>query len=193
MTVIVGRNVESARLHDAIARLADGRGGIAWIEGEPGIGKTALVDATAEAAVKTGCRVLRGGGDELMQAFPLRMIADALDVSARAADPARVLIARLLRGEAVGAATFDPVLAAGSGCSSSSTGSARIGPCCWRWRTCSGRTRRASPCASGWPGRSTRSRCCCWPPAGRSRRGPPCHGCARCCGTGPASISTSAR
>ncbi|WP_344350941.1 ATP-binding protein, partial [Catellatospora coxensis] len=113
MTVIVGRNVESARLHDAIARLADGRGGIAWIEGEPGIGKTALVDATAEAAVKTGCRVLRGGGDELMQAFPLRMIADALDVSARAADPARVLIARLLRGEAVGAATFDPVLAAG--------------------------------------------------------------------------------
>ncbi|MEU7821666.1 AAA family ATPase [Catellatospora sp. NPDC049133] len=111
--MIVGRDLEAAQLRDVVAKLAGGHGGVAWLEGEPGIGKSALVDAMARDAEAVGCRVLRASGDELMRAFPLRMMADALDVSAGSADPGRQHIARLLRGEPVESGTLDPVLAAG--------------------------------------------------------------------------------
>jgi DNA-binding CsgD family transcriptional regulator len=83
------------------------------VQGEPGIGKSALVDAVAAHALEAGCSVLRGTGDELAQAFPLRMMADALAVSRRSSDPLRAQIARLLRGETSGSGVIDPVLAAG--------------------------------------------------------------------------------
>jgi hypothetical protein len=56
---------------------------------------------------------LRGGGDELAQVFPLRMMADAFGVSRHPADPTKAEIARLLRGETGGSGAVDPVLAAG--------------------------------------------------------------------------------
>jgi DNA-binding CsgD family transcriptional regulator len=108
---LVGRESELARLRELTRLVADGRGGLAWVRGEPGIGKSALVDAVAVAAREAGCAVHRGVGDELTQAFPLRLMADAFGVSARAEDTAKTRIAKLLRGEDTGAA--DPVLAAG--------------------------------------------------------------------------------
>lgn len=108
---LVGRAAELARLRELVRLVAEGRGGLGWVRGEAGIGKSALVDAVAAQAEAAGCAVYRGAGDELAQAFPLRLMADAFGVSARAADPARVSIAKLLRGEDTGAA--DPVLAAG--------------------------------------------------------------------------------
>ncbi|MEV0460355.1 helix-turn-helix transcriptional regulator [Catellatospora methionotrophica] len=111
--MMVGRDLEAAQLRDVVAKLAGGHGGVAWLEGEPGIGKSALVDTMAREAAAIGCRVLRASGDELMRAFPLRVMADALEVGAGAADPVRQRIARLLRGEQVEAGTLDPVLAAG--------------------------------------------------------------------------------
>ncbi|GAA1422792.1 LuxR family transcriptional regulator [Catellatospora coxensis] len=113
MTILVGRDAETAQLGVSLSKLVSGRGGIAWIEGEPGIGKSAMADELTRAAARAGCQVLRGSGDELMRSFPLRMIADAFDVSARSADTARAEIARLLRGELVDGVAFDPVLAAG--------------------------------------------------------------------------------
>ncbi|GIF96919.1 SARP family transcriptional regulator [Catellatospora citrea] len=113
MTRMFGRDLEAAQLREVVAKLAGGHGGVAWLEGEPGIGKSALVDAMTRDAQAVGCRVLRASGDELMRAFPLRMMADALDVGAGSADPVRQQIAGLLRGEPVQAGTLDPVLAAG--------------------------------------------------------------------------------
>lgn len=108
---LIGRERELARLHELTRLVTEGRGGLGWVRGEPGIGKSALVGAVAEQARRTGCAVYRATGDELAQAFPLRVLADAFGVSARAEDPAKAAINRLLRGEDTGAA--DPVLAAG--------------------------------------------------------------------------------
>jgi DNA-binding NarL/FixJ family response regulator len=109
---IVGRRAQLA----ALDRLADdasaGRGGLAWIEGEPGIGKTALADAVAERAAAAGQLVLRGVGDELMQPFPLRLMAECLGVSVRSDDPAVAEIAALLRGGDTSEGSAGPVLAA---------------------------------------------------------------------------------
>lgn len=107
---LVGREPELAALGELVRMVAGGTGGIGWVRGEPGIGKSALVDAVAGQARAAGCAVYRGTGDELAQAFPLRLMADAFGVSIRSADPAAVAIAQLLRGEGTAA---DPVLAAG--------------------------------------------------------------------------------
>jgi DNA-binding CsgD family transcriptional regulator len=109
---LAGRDRELATAGELVTALAGGRGGLAWIRGEPGIGKTALVDALAAQASAAGGRVFRGSGDELAQAFPLRFMADCLSISERSADPRQVMIARLLRGEASDSGAIDTVLAA---------------------------------------------------------------------------------
>lgn len=109
---IAGRDRELAELGELVTALAGGRGGLAWVQGEPGIGKSALVDTAAARATAAGCTVLRGSGDELAQAFPLRLMAECLRISERSADPRQVLIARLLRGEFSDSGAIDAVLAA---------------------------------------------------------------------------------
>jgi hypothetical protein len=82
------------------------------VRGEPGIGKTALVSAALTRASALGCRVLRGNGDELMEPFPLRLMADCLGISARSTGPTSARIASLLPSEAGIAGAIDPVIAA---------------------------------------------------------------------------------
>ncbi|MGH3663996.1 MAG: helix-turn-helix transcriptional regulator [Micromonosporaceae bacterium] len=108
---IVGRTTEQTALDGLVAALASGRGGVCWIAGEPGIGKSTMVDALTTSAERRGLKVLRGHADELMSAFPLRLMADCLDIRPRTTDPLRQEILRLLRGE-TSASTLDPVLAA---------------------------------------------------------------------------------
>jgi DNA-binding CsgD family transcriptional regulator len=110
--LVVGRTEPRTVLVRLVAELAEGKGGIGWLRGEPGIGKSTLVDLLAATAVRAGCAVFRRAGDELTEAFPLRLMADALQVSGRSADPSRVAIAELLRGETGGSGAVDPVLAA---------------------------------------------------------------------------------
>ena len=69
------------------------------IEGEPGIGKSALVQAALAAAPEGGCQVFWGAGDELGQALPLLPFLDGLRVREPSGDPRRNTIVRLLRGE----------------------------------------------------------------------------------------------
>jgi len=111
--VLVGRVAELSELDRRVALLAEGCGGLVWVEGEPGIGKSALANAVRDRASDSGAAVLRGGGDELLQGFPLRVMAECLGVSGRSADAARVEIDGLLRGSGGGSGTVDPVLAAG--------------------------------------------------------------------------------
>ena len=77
---LVGRDSEIALLTRLITELGRGRGGSLLIEGEPGIGKSALVQAAVTKAPEAGCQVFWGAGDELGQALPLLPFLDGLRV-----------------------------------------------------------------------------------------------------------------
>jgi tetratricopeptide (TPR) repeat protein len=107
---LVGRDSEMALLSGFIKEAARGHGGSVLIEGEPGIGKSALVRA---AVTEAGCQVFWGAGDELGQALPLLPFLDALRVRDPSATPRRTTIVRLLRGEvATGRGTDVPAVLA---------------------------------------------------------------------------------
>jgi DNA-binding CsgD family transcriptional regulator len=97
--VLAGRADELALLDGYLRDLARGDGNAVLIEGEPGIGKTALVQA-ALASVPTGsCQVFWGAGDELGQELPLLPFLEAFQVRKPSANARRTTIAGLLRGE----------------------------------------------------------------------------------------------
>jgi len=97
---LVGRQSEMALLTGLIKDVARGRGGSVLIEGEPGIGKSALVRTAVAEAPEAGCQAFWGAGDELGQALPLLPFLDALRVREPGANPRRNTMVRLLRGEA---------------------------------------------------------------------------------------------
>jgi DNA-binding SARP family transcriptional activator len=93
--VFTGRERETAILRSAVAAVAGGAGASLWIEGEPGIGKSALL---AEGLAETpGCQLAWARADELGQRLPLRVILDCLDVTAHSADPRRAELATTAR------------------------------------------------------------------------------------------------
>src|SRR5579862_5983806 len=96
---LVGRHSEMVQLTGLIKDVARGRGGSVLIEGEPGIGKSALVRAVVAEAPEAGCQVFWGSGDELGQELPLLPFLDALRVREPTTNPRRNTMARLLRGE----------------------------------------------------------------------------------------------
>ena len=96
---LIGRDSELAMLAGLVAEVAAGRGGSVLIEGEPGIGKSALVRAALAEAAEAGCQVFWGAGDELGQALPLLPLLEGLRVREPSANPRRNTIIRLLRGE----------------------------------------------------------------------------------------------
>ncbi|TWF75567.1 AAA ATPase-like protein [Pseudonocardia hierapolitana] len=57
---LIGRDHPVALLHAEVDRLVDGRGGLVFVTGEAGIGKTALVGQVAADAALRGVRVLNG-------------------------------------------------------------------------------------------------------------------------------------
>src|SRR5690242_7534730 len=97
--MLVGRESEQALLSGLMKQAAQGRGGAVLIEGEPGIGKSALVRAAVAEAPAAGCQVFWGAGDELGQELPLLPFLDGLRVREPSADPRRKTIVGLLRGE----------------------------------------------------------------------------------------------
>jgi DNA-binding CsgD family transcriptional regulator/tetratricopeptide (TPR) repeat protein len=110
--VLAGRVDELALLDGLLRELAQGSGNAVLIEGEPGIGKTALVRAALSAAAlgfhapqgarlgsPGGHQVFWGAGDELGQELPLLPFLDALQVRAASMNARRTTIAGLLRGE----------------------------------------------------------------------------------------------
>ena len=96
---LIGRDSEMALLTGLVKEMSLGRGGLVLIEGEPGIGKSALVRAAVAGAPDAGCQVFWGAGDELGQALPLVPFLDGLRVRDPSTNPRRNAIVRLLRGE----------------------------------------------------------------------------------------------
>src|SRR5947208_14694554 len=109
---LVGRDSERALLTGLVRDVARGRGGSVLIEGEPGIGKSALVRAIVAEAPEAGCQVFWGAGDELGQALPLLPFLDGLRVREPSTNPRRNTIVRLLRGEAADRGTDVPAVLA---------------------------------------------------------------------------------
>jgi tetratricopeptide (TPR) repeat protein len=96
---LIGRAGELELLAGLMAEAAAGHGAAVLIEGEPGIGKSALVRA-ALAGRPAGCQVLWGTCDELDQALPFQPLIAALHLREPSEDPRRAAIARILCGEA---------------------------------------------------------------------------------------------
>jgi DNA-binding CsgD family transcriptional regulator/tetratricopeptide (TPR) repeat protein len=96
---LVGRENELALLNGLLREVARGQGAAMLIEGEPGIGKTALVRATVSQARDFGCEAFWGTGDELGQELPLLPFLDGLRVREPSVSARRTTIVQLLRGE----------------------------------------------------------------------------------------------
>jgi DNA-binding CsgD family transcriptional regulator/tetratricopeptide (TPR) repeat protein len=103
---LVGRDAELTLLTEFVADLTIGTGRAILIEGEPGIGKSALARTTATTAEQQGCQVYWAAADELGQALPLRPVLDAFQPDTAADGTRLTTIGRLLRGE--GGNTVDP-------------------------------------------------------------------------------------
>jgi DNA-binding CsgD family transcriptional regulator/tetratricopeptide (TPR) repeat protein len=97
--LFAGRHDELRRLRGLLAEVKAGRGGVALVEGEPGIGKTALLATALAGTAPRGYEVLWGTADELSHRLPLQVILEALRVEPRSPDPRRAAAARLLREE----------------------------------------------------------------------------------------------
>ena len=74
---LVGRQAELARLRQLLDEVSRGRGHVATVVGEAGIGKTRLVGALVAAALAEGCRVLIGHGHESDSILPFGPWVDA--------------------------------------------------------------------------------------------------------------------
>jgi DNA-binding CsgD family transcriptional regulator len=74
---LVGRSDEVEQLDRLLTALRAGCGGTVWIEGEPGIGKSALISTVRARA--GGCQTFLAVGDEFTQRLPLRALLDCLD------------------------------------------------------------------------------------------------------------------
>ena len=106
-TPFVGREPEREHLRRLVDGAIAGRGGLAAIAGEPGIGKTRLVEEVAPEAVSRGMRTIIGHCEERRGSPPYLPFAEILETAQRrlaAADFQMVLgdaadeLARLLPG-----------------------------------------------------------------------------------------------
>jgi DNA-binding CsgD family transcriptional regulator len=84
---LIGRTHELDRIEACLRQAGSGQGGIVLLEGEPGIGKSALLGAVTRLAVAADMRVLRGEAKELEQRVPFAAVSA---VAAAAGERARV-------------------------------------------------------------------------------------------------------
>ena len=116
---LIGRRIELDRMMERIDKVVAGEGGIILIEGEAGIGKTALLAATIPLASARGVRVLRSEAKVLEMHVPFAAIGQLRTVVEAVAPPSvDTHRARAGQGAVVGAmaigqemATIDAVLA----------------------------------------------------------------------------------
>ncbi len=80
-TPLLEREAELAQIGGALRIAAAGSGGIALIEGAPGIGKSSLLGAAAELAEAEQMVVLRARGGVLEREFALGVVIQLLGPS----------------------------------------------------------------------------------------------------------------
>jgi DNA-binding SARP family transcriptional activator len=77
-TPLIGRQREVAQLRSALEEAWRGRGAVALVRGEAGVGKSRLVEALVQAALEAGGHVLGGRAYESEQILPFSPWIDAL-------------------------------------------------------------------------------------------------------------------
>lgn len=80
MKVLFDREPELERLGARLAAAAAGSGAVVAIEGEPGIGKSALLATVADLAEARSLKVLRARGAELERDFPYGIVRQLFEV-----------------------------------------------------------------------------------------------------------------
>jgi DNA-binding NarL/FixJ family response regulator/tetratricopeptide (TPR) repeat protein len=101
---LFGRDEDLARLSQGAMSALGGRGAAVLVSGEPGIGKTSLLDVVATQCLRLGMRVLRGAAEELEVRFPFAAIGSCLGIAGTSTDRAVQRIAELIRGESASGA-----------------------------------------------------------------------------------------
>src|SRR5919107_2232421 len=89
-TVLAGRQPELEILDRAFADVRDGRLVAVQLVGEPGIGKSALLDEMADRADAAGALVLGGAPSELDRTLPFGVFVEALDDYLHGLSPGRL-------------------------------------------------------------------------------------------------------
>jgi DNA-binding CsgD family transcriptional regulator len=108
----IGRDDELDRLRHLLHDAMDGAGRSVWIEGEPGIGKSALLESFLTEAVSLGCQVRVATAEEFGRRIPLHVMLDCLDAEPGSDDPELREIADLLSCGGAAERPADPVAAA---------------------------------------------------------------------------------
>jgi DNA-binding CsgD family transcriptional regulator/tetratricopeptide (TPR) repeat protein len=111
---MVGRDAELAVLGEVLAGLRAGRGRAVLVEGEAGIGKSAVVAAVLAQVDPGRARVLSGACDELAQRFPLSVVMQVMGLGEGVGEAARSLVSGAGQGAGLELALVagDPGLAA---------------------------------------------------------------------------------
>ncbi|MDG6110187.1 AAA family ATPase [Dactylosporangium aurantiacum] len=95
---LVGRDAELAVAADAVRALSAGRASVLAIEGEAGIGKTRMVQSVVDDARSRGMAVFSGQAHPFERTRPFGVVAAALGLSRRSADPRAAAIGAMLAG-----------------------------------------------------------------------------------------------
>jgi DNA-binding CsgD family transcriptional regulator len=102
---LVGRGQELGVIADMLAHTGAGQGGVVIVEGEPGVGKTALLDEVVQETERAQTRVLTSTANELDMRMPFAAIRSWLPAAQSSSDSTAAMIERaraLLRGEGAG-------------------------------------------------------------------------------------------
>ncbi|KOU26408.1 hypothetical protein ADK52_09410 [Streptomyces sp. WM6372] len=97
---LVGRDTEEAELSALAAAAARGSGRAAFVVGEAGLGKTALLRCAAAGAERAGIKVVWGSARELDRARPFALISACLGVGDAPVGSLQARAGDVLRGEA---------------------------------------------------------------------------------------------
>ncbi|HET7653539.1 MAG TPA: AAA family ATPase [Acidimicrobiales bacterium] len=101
MGALAGRGDELATLRAGLRAAADGRLWAAVVTGEPGIGKSALVQALADDARAAGFTVVSGSATELGRERPFGPLVDAVGAPPAAASMTAVVDVRFVVGDSL--------------------------------------------------------------------------------------------
>jgi DNA-binding SARP family transcriptional activator/tetratricopeptide (TPR) repeat protein len=92
LEALAGRESELIAVEGLLNGIAAGRGGLLWVEGEMGIGKSMVVASCLARAERAGFQVAHAVGDELRQPLPLAVMLECLGIGADTEDPSRARI-----------------------------------------------------------------------------------------------------